>query len=1294
MPEPIVCAILATSLASGLTDKALETVSGLGTGMGATWLSGKAFQKKAHLAQRFREGGSPPENEHIERHAYRAHLGAAERMLLTLYPVAEQARAIAMSPDYVCYNKLLKSIQADLKAMKNGKWPKGLSIAAQQEHNRKSLEAALGRLDKNDDGSSLTQAVIDTALDDLRARLDEGMTLPEQLVQRFNDEDRGYMTALSLYQADELKYGEEDLFRIFLITEVLEIRKDVKDLAGIGEKLATSLRKSVREEIRSEFDDITTSISKIGQQTGEILGHVQNIDDRHRLQHHLSILKYDDQQAGVKTSSFFDYRFESRRTEFIGRDEELRRISEFLSDERPFLWWQIAGDGGQGKSRLALTVVDRLSTVWQGGFLAKESLEAIDWNTIMVECPTLCVIDYIAAPRKNEALGSALAALHERLTKASAPFAKLRILVVERAPYAFERSSDKVSASWFERLRKTPRHEAAAIKYAFDRTPLMLEDLSDRAMISVANSWRASQDTALPPLAEEQEKLLIQFLDGGKDRDDADEKRRAWRPLFAMMFAANIPDKPELANRNIIPDLLDRTLKTEIEEWWNPQEPAEQARNLACLATIAGTLPLEHDGLDDDDFYRTGDDAILRQAWMCLGHAVEDPTILNKSHSAAIPLPARQPDLLGEYYVIWSLQAAVMGRRPDKKTAEALSRIMRDSWAISPDGTLAFLIRFYEDFPQHPLYKALANVRPGIAGEGTTLGMLSIAAYYGFGWVVADMVSMEQQPEDLSRPLLLAAHNGHAECVSVLLAAGADPNTLDEKSGAPPLLMAAQQGHAACVDRLLEAGADPNAINRKNGVFPILLAALGGHADCVSKLLEAGADPNAIRKKNGAFPLLVAAEQGHAACVDELLEAGADPNAIRKRNGAFPLLIAAKNGHVDCVASLLDGGADPNALHKKEGVFPLLIAAKNGHAACVASIIDAGADPNAIHEKSGVFPLLIAAQEGYVDCVGVLLGAGADANAVHEQDGAFPLLQATQEGHVDCVACLLDAGVDPNAINKMNGVFPLLKAAKNGHAECVSKLLAAGADPNTIDEKHGVFPLLIAAQNGHATSVERLLAVGADPNAAHAETGTSPLLLAAKNGHAECVRKLLEAGADPNNICEKSGAFPLLLAAQNGHVCCVGSLLEAGADANAVRPQDGIFPLLRAAQNGHVDCVGKLLEAGADANAVFVQDGTFSLLLAASNGHARCVESLIDAGADVNKIHGESSATPLLVAISNRHEACVQLLLEAGADVSVVYHHDEKAFRCLDLAKVRGDQKIIALLESYGAKTSDETDST
>ncbi len=82
--------------------------------------------------------------------------------------------------------------------------------------------------------------------------------------------------------------------------------------------------------------------------------------------------------------------------------------------------------------------------------------------------------------------------------------------------------------------------------------------------------------------------------------------------------------------------------------------------------------------------------------------------------------------------------------------------------------------------------------------------------------------------------LIAACHNGHAECVDVLLKNKADPNVQKQNNhkGATALIRAASHGHVQCVKLLLQYGAKPGHRSHR-GITALGNAMKGGHQEIV-----------------------------------------------------------------------------------------------------------------------------------------------------------------------------------------------------------------------------------------------------------------------------------------------------------------------------------------------------------------------------------------------------------------------------------------------------------------------------
>uniref|UniRef100_A0A8C8VHE3 Ankyrin repeat and SOCS box protein 12 n=1 Tax=Pelusios castaneus TaxID=367368 RepID=A0A8C8VHE3_9SAUR len=184
-------------------------------------------------------------------------------------------------------------------------------------------------------------------------------------------------------------------------------------------------------------------------------------------------------------------------------------------------------------------------------------------------------------------------------------------------------------------------------------------------------------------------------------------------------------------------------------------------------------------------------------------------------------------------------------------------------------------------------------------------------------------------------PLRFAASKGHLKSLEVLLAHGAEVDSLDVKAQTP-LFTAVSNGHLDCVKALLKAGASPSG-SIYNNCSPLLTAARNGDLSILQELLDYGAEINvkaripewAANSSACSGPLYLSAVYGHLECFKMLLLYGADPNynctdkkmISRIKQPKTVLEICLKHGcGIEFIKLLIDFGANvylPNVTVEK-----------------------------------------------------------------------------------------------------------------------------------------------------------------------------------------------------------------------------------------------------------------------------------------------------------------------------------------------------------------------------------------
>ena len=389
-----------------------------------------------------------------------------------------------------------------------------------------------------------------------------------------------------------------------------------------------------------------------------------------------------------------------------------------------------------------------------------------------------------------------------------------------------------------------------------------------------------------------------------------------------------------------------------------------------------------------------------------------------------------------------------------------------------------------------------------------------------------------------------------------MIAAGARAEAAN-RFDATPLALAAENGSAAFIELLLDAGADPDAATPE-GETALLTVSRTGRADAVRLLLDRGADPNRAEGWRGQTALMWAAAEDNLAAAEALLAGGANVHA-RSAGGFSPLAFAVRAGHLAMTRLLVEAGASPEET-LFDGTSALVLATRNGHYELGAYLLDAGADPNAddqgwtaLHEIKWTRrpnlgfnnpPPVVTGSLSDLEFVRTLAAHGADLDArmtkepnnryrnVLNRIGSTPFLLAAKAADVELMRLLVELGADPLLPNE-DGTTPLMVAAGVGiwavgespgtNEEALAAVryaLALGGGVTTVDD-NGDTALHGAVLRGSEPLVRFLLDHGADLEAAN-EKGWTPYRIAkgvfySNTGKRwpEMEKLLLDLGADP-----------------------------------------------------------------------------------------------------------------------------------------------------------------------------------
>ncbi|KAK7479534.1 hypothetical protein BaRGS_00029251 [Batillaria attramentaria] len=527
--------------------------------------------------------------------------------------------------------------------------------------------------------------------------------------------------------------------------------------------------------------------------------------------------------------------------------------------------------------------------------------------------------------------------------------------------------------------------------------------------------------------------------------------------------------------------------------------------------------------------------------------------------------------------------------------------------------------------------------------------------------------------------LYLAAQNGHAEIVKILLEAGACPE-IGSQLGWTPLHLASDKGHEEVVDLLLRCHPTVDLPLASVLYTPLHLASRQGHRGVVDRLLASGASPLA-RSCQGHTPLHVACLFGRGEVLDSLIKATLNLD-MTDYHGSTPLDHACKCGDADVVRKLIERGA---TLDFTPGTStPLHKAANRGHSD-VLIVLGQITNQLDVVDFAQETALQRACEERQNKAVETLIGLGARTDVV-TSDGETLLHTACRldAAPVDLVQTLLEHGLDTEA--RTSSGDTALHLASNSYsddASVVIKLLEHGAVVDVVNND-GETPVFMSCKRCRLEELNALIKQGANVNIA-ATDGTTPLHEACACYYKSIVQRLLEAGAD-KELKDMEGRTPLMKAcdARKEFLIITTMLLESGVDVNAA-DKNGVTSLHIACRRGEKDLALALIQHGAHVSC-YDNDGNTLLHEACKNGNTDLIGFLLENGANLHVMDNEGN-TPLHHACAKGYAEVARLLLKGGAVPDVRNKAGNSPMNVVH-AENRADLGFISMEHMQNAGTS------
>lgn len=382
--------------------------------------------------------------------------------------------------------------------------------------------------------------------------------------------------------------------------------------------------------------------------------------------------------------------------EVIGRDEQKKRLSAFLEYDKKVAWFQLAGEAGQGKSRLAFDLMYEAKDLgWCAGFLWENNIKLFkdhcqDWQP---DKPHLLIFDYVIG--REQVIKPIIQTL---ISKQNQFQHKIRILLVERQRWdqgnqinmRSQGNEDALGlsgykASWYRNLCEDSEYRDSDLPCRFEDGIEEIMELDKDDLVTIVKQLFSG---AKLTISDDALKETLERIDG------------SGRPLYAYLLAQQLSETQEGYQNWTKIDLLNKQLERDKRRWekafWKDDKKAaptwgddHPAMKLAVLATMVRGVEFQDKRLKE--YFGNIYSSIRREAV-----AITSGNLVNDDIRPQT-IGALEPDLLGTWFVLYCFYN-------DLEYEELLDI----AWRHWPNEMAVFLARITEDFLDLPKeYKRL-----------------------------------------------------------------------------------------------------------------------------------------------------------------------------------------------------------------------------------------------------------------------------------------------------------------------------------------------------------------------------------------------------------------------------------------------------------------------------------------------------------------------------------------------------------------------------------------------------------